>query len=64
MKVGVLGSGDVAKTLGAGFVKHGHDVMMGTRSTIKLADWAAQNPRARVGSFAEAAAFAEMSVPL
>jgi predicted dinucleotide-binding enzyme len=62
MKLGVLGSGDVAKTLGAGFVKHGHDVMMGTRSTIKLADWAAQNPKARVGSFAEAAAFAEIVV--
>lgn len=28
MKVGVLGSGDVAKALGAGFVKHGHDVVM------------------------------------
>ncbi len=26
MKVGVLGSGDVAKTLGSGFLKHGHDV--------------------------------------
>ena len=44
MRVGVLGSGDVAKTLGAGFLKHGHDVMMGTRSPGKLADRAAQNP--------------------
>ena len=24
MKVGVLGSGDVAKALAAGFIKHGH----------------------------------------
>lgn len=24
MKVGILGSGDVAKTLGSGFLKHGH----------------------------------------
>lgn len=39
MKVGVLGSGDVAKALGAGFVKHGHDVVMGTRDVAKLADW-------------------------
>ena len=62
MKVGVLGSGDVAKTLGSGFLKHGHEVMMGTRSTAKLADWAAQNPNARVGSFADAAAFAEIVV--
>jgi hypothetical protein len=24
MKIGVLGSGDVAKALGGGFLKHGH----------------------------------------
>ena len=40
MKVGVLGSGDVAKVLGTGFLKHSHDVMMGTRAPAKLADWA------------------------
>jgi len=62
MKVGVLGSGDVAKTLGSGFLKHGHEVMMGTRSAAKLADWAAQNPKGRVGSFADAAAFADIIV--
>jgi len=62
MKVGVLGSGDVAKTLGGGFLKHGHEVMMGTRTAAKLSDWAAQNTKARVGSFADAAAFAEMVV--
>ena len=37
MKVGVLGSGDVAKVLSGGFLKHGHDVMMGTREPAKLA---------------------------
>src|SRR5262249_20419553 len=62
MKVGVLGSGDVAKTLGSGFLKHGHEVMMGTRSAAKLSDWAAQNQKARVGSFADAAAFADIIV--
>src|SRR5215472_771919 len=62
MKVGVLGSGDVGKTLGGGFLKHGHEVMMGTRTAAKLSDWAAQNTKARVGSFADAAAFAEMVV--
>ena len=45
MKVGILGSGDVAKTLGSGFLKHGHDVTMGTRAPAKLADWAKQNPK-------------------
>jgi predicted dinucleotide-binding enzyme len=36
MKVGVLGSGDVAKALADGFAKHGHHVVMGTRDTSKL----------------------------
>ncbi|HEU5180440.1 MAG TPA: NAD(P)-binding domain-containing protein, partial [Candidatus Polarisedimenticolia bacterium] len=38
MKVGVLGSGDVAKSLAGGFVKHGHEVIMGTRSPEKLSE--------------------------
>ncbi|MGH9962964.1 MAG: NAD(P)-binding domain-containing protein [Pyrinomonadaceae bacterium] len=62
MKVGVLGSGDVAKVLAGGFLKHGHEVMMGTRAPAKLADWAAQNAKGRVGSFAEAAKFADLVV--
>jgi len=35
---------------------------MGTRSATKLADWAAQNPRGQVGSFADAASFADLVV--
>jgi len=62
MKVGVLGSGDVAKTLAAGFLKHGHEVVVGTRTPAKLADWAAENPASRVGSFADAASFADVVV--
>jgi predicted dinucleotide-binding enzyme len=62
MKVGVLGSGDVAKVLASGFLKHGHDAMLGTRTASKLADWAKQNPRGSVGSFADAAKFGEVVV--
>src|SRR5437016_4063929 len=62
MKVGVLGSGDVAKVLGSGFLKHGHDVMMGTRTSPKLADWAKQNSRGSVGGFADTARFADLVV--
>ncbi len=62
MKVGILGSGDVAKTLASGFLKHGHRVMVGTRTPAKLADWAAQNPNAQVGSFADAAKSGELIV--
>ena len=62
MKVGVLGTGEVAQVLGAGFLKHGHDAMMGTRTPSKLTEWAKQNSKARVGTFAEAAGFAELIV--
>jgi predicted dinucleotide-binding enzyme len=62
MKVGILGSGDVAKALAGGFLTLGHDVMLGTRAAAKLADWATQHPKARVGSFAEAASFAGLIV--
>ena len=62
MKVGVLGSGDVAKALAGGFLKHGHDVMIGTRTPAKLTDWAKENPKGRIGSFADAATFGELVV--
>jgi predicted dinucleotide-binding enzyme len=62
MKIGVLGSGDVAKALARGFIKHGHELMVGTRDPGKLADWTAQHRGARVGSFADAAKFGEVVV--
>jgi 8-hydroxy-5-deazaflavin:NADPH oxidoreductase len=62
MKIGVLGSGDVAKVLAAGFLKHGHEVKIGSRNPEKLADWNAQNPQASRGTFAEAAAFGQLIV--
>ena len=62
MKVGVIGSGTVGKTLAAGFVKHGHEAMIGTREPAKLADWEKANPKAKVGSFSETAAFGDVVV--
>ena len=62
MKVGVLGSGDVAKALAGGFIKHGHQTMIGTRDTAKLAEWHRGSPKAQVGSFSETAAFADVVV--
>lgn len=62
MKVGVIGSGAVAKTLGSGFLKHGHEVRLGTRTPEKLADWAKENPAGSVGSFADTAGFGEIVV--
>ncbi len=62
MKVGILGSGDVAKALAGGFVRHGHQVMLGTRDTGKLKDFVAQHQGAQAGSFADAAKFGEVVV--
>jgi predicted dinucleotide-binding enzyme len=62
MKIGLLGSGDVAQTLASGFLRHGHDVTIGTRDPGKLAEWQQQNARATVASFAETAKFGEVVV--
>jgi predicted dinucleotide-binding enzyme len=62
MKIGVIGSGDVAKSLAGGFIKHGHEVVIGTRDPSKLKDWAGENSRARVATFAAAAQFGEVVV--
>ena len=62
MNIGIIGSGDVARTLAAGFVRHGHETMLGTREPAKLADWAARNPGTRIGSVADAAKFGELAV--
>jgi len=62
MKVGIIGSGVVGQTLAAGFLKHGHQVEIGTRDPAKLQDWSAKNPGAAVKSFEEAAAFGDLGV--
>ena len=61
MNVGIIGSGEVAKTLGEGFIKHGHAVMLGTRNAAKLREWASK-AGAKVGSFSDVAKFGEIVV--
>jgi predicted dinucleotide-binding enzyme len=62
MQIGVLGSGDVGKVLAAGFMRHGHTVTVGSRTPGKLAEWAAKNRGAQVGTLARAAEFGELLV--
>lgn len=62
MRVGIIGSGIVGQVLGAGFLKFGHNVVMGTRTPVNLAEWLKQNPKGRIGSFAEATKHAELVV--
>ncbi|MGH2397512.1 MAG: NADPH-dependent F420 reductase, partial [bacterium] len=61
MKVGILGSGIVGQTIGAKLVELGHDVMIGTRDAGKLQEWLGKvGGKARIGSFANAAAHGEI----
>ena len=62
MKVGILGSGDVGKMLAAGFLKHGHSVMVGTRTPYKLAEWIKKNPQATIGGSGDTTKFAEVII--
>ena len=61
-KIGILGSGAVAKVLATGFLKHGYEVTVGTRDINKLAEWQKQNPVGKVSSFSEAAKFGSIVV--
>lgn len=58
-KIGILGSGIVAKTLANGFIKYGYKVMLGTRDINKLKDF---TDKAIVGSFNETAKWADTIV--
>ncbi|MGE0712895.1 MAG: NADPH-dependent F420 reductase [Planctomycetota bacterium] len=63
MKVGVIGSGQVGETLANGFLKHGHEVMRGSRDPGKLAAWVeGAGAKASVGDMAQTAAFGELVV--
>jgi len=63
-KVGILGTGDVSKALAHGLIKHGYEVMIGTRDVKaeKFTKWAADIKGAHHGDFKEAAAFAHVVI--
>ena len=61
--IGVLGTGVVGQTLGAGLAALGHDVKMGSREpgSEKVKAWVEKTgARASSGTFAEAAAFGDI----
>jgi 8-hydroxy-5-deazaflavin:NADPH oxidoreductase len=65
MKIGILGTGDVGRVLGAACATLGHDVMMGSRdpNQQKVKDWIAKTgPHAASGTFADAARHAEVAI--
>lgn len=62
-KIGVMGSGVVGQTLADGLLKHGYQVMRGTREPDKLGDWKAKaGANASTGTFEAAARFGEIIV--
>jgi len=64
MKVGILGSGIVGQVLAGGLLKHGHQVMLGTRDPLKsdVQKWCKENPTAQVGTFQSTARFADLAI--
>jgi predicted dinucleotide-binding enzyme len=76
MKIAIIGTGAVGKTIASKLVELSHNVMIGTRnvsektaSTEKdlygnppFSEWLKSNSKVRLGSFAEAAAFGELVV--
>ncbi len=76
MKIAVIGTGVVGRTLAGKFVTVGHEVMMGTRNVSeKLAsgkkddedntsfnEWLKINSKVKLGTFAEAASFGELVI--
>jgi 8-hydroxy-5-deazaflavin:NADPH oxidoreductase len=65
MRIGILGTGDVGKALGKGFIALGHEVKMGSRDAknAKALAWAEEmGSKASAGTFADAAEFAEVVV--
>lgn len=64
MRIGILGSGLVGRQLGLGFSSLGYEVMVGSRTPTKLADWQleANNENAKIGTMEETAEFGEVIV--
>jgi predicted dinucleotide-binding enzyme len=63
MKIGILGSSDVAKSLGRGFLKEGQEIMLGSREPGKLGAWVRESGKgASSGTFADTAKFGELVV--
>jgi len=76
MKIGILGTGMVGQTIGGRLAQLGHDVMIGTRDVAEtlartapdgmgnppFSAWLKQNPKVKLGTFAQAAAHGELVV--
>jgi len=76
MKIGILGTGIVGRTLGVKLIEMGNEVMYGTRDTARtlarsepdaygnppFSEWKKQHPKATLGTFQEAALYGELVI--
>ncbi|WP_019585808.1 NADPH-dependent F420 reductase [Deinococcus apachensis] len=60
MRLGIIGSGMVGRTLAADLARLGHEVVIGTRDPGKLEAFVAEHPGVRAAPNSEAAAFGEL----
>jgi predicted dinucleotide-binding enzyme len=61
-KFGILGSGDVGKTLAKGFLKYDYQVAIGSDHVEKLAEFKRENPKIETTTFEQAAQSADIVV--
>ena len=61
-RVGILGSGEVGKTLARGFQKYGYQVVIGSDHPEKLSELKQENPKLEVGSLELTARAGELVV--
>ena len=62
-RIGIIGSGAVGEALARGFLKHGHEVMRGSRNPKKLEEWKnSAGDKATIGTFDQTAHFGDVLV--
>ncbi len=66
MKLAVLGTGGVGKAFAVRLTELGHEIALGTRDVLKtqiaLTEFLEKNPKVKLHTFANAAAFGDMSI--
>ncbi len=61
MRIGIVGSGEVARALALGMHRHGHDIDLGTRDVMRMAEWQRRHPQIGVADSANVVRAAEVS---
>ena len=62
VKIGILGSGDVGKTLAKGLLKYDYQVMIGSDHVEKLEEFKKENSKVETGTFEQSAQWADLVV--